>query len=205
MRGLKLLLNRAICLNCASHLLQMRGLKRYDALNMPEYLGRIFYRCMDWNILGNIAHVQDTVASFTDAWIETDRLGNRLWWGLGRIFYRCVDWNLRERRSFFAMPSHLLQMRGLKHFYWFRVRASIGRIFYRCVDWNKVLLMRRLLPRVASFTDAWIETVRMRLYITLIFGRIFYRCVDWNCDEESIVMGIMCRIFYRCVDWNKAS
>ena len=33
-----------------SHLLQMRGLKRYDALNMPEYLG---------------------VASFTDAWIET--------------------------------------------------------------------------------------------------------------------------------------
>ena len=47
MRGLKLLLNRAICLNCASHLLQMRGLKRYDALNMPEYLGRIFYRCVD--------------------------------------------------------------------------------------------------------------------------------------------------------------
>ena len=34
------------------------------------------------------------------------------------------------------MESHLLQMRGLKHFYWFRVRASI----------------------VASFTDAWIET-----------------------------------------------
>ncbi len=52
-----------------SHLLQMRGLKRYDALNMPEYLGshllqmrglklkfkrffgvkagRIFYRCVD--------------------------------------------------------------------------------------------------------------------------------------------------------------
>ena len=54
------------------------------------------------------------------------------------------------------MESHLLQMRGLKLFYWFRVRASNvshllqmrglkhrgrvpyrgaeGRIFYRCVD-----------------------------------------------------------------------
>ena len=81
--------------------------------------------------------------------------------------------------------SHLLQMRGLKHFYWFRVRASIGRIFYRCVDWNKVLLMRRLLPRVASFTDAWIETYfrRREQYLK---SRIFYRCVDWNRAYEAI-------------------
>ena len=49
----------------------MRGLKRYDALNMPEYLG---------------------VASFTDAWIETES-------GLG---------------DYIGIPSHLLQMRGLK-------------------------------------------------------------------------------------------
>ena len=86
---------------------------------------------------------------------------------------------------YYIQSSHLLQMRGLKHFYWFRVRASIGRIFYRCVDWNKVLLMRRLLPRVASFTDAWIETYfrRREQYLK---SRIFYRCVDWNRAYEAI-------------------
>ena len=47
MRGLK---QNQLCRHYRprqSHLLQMRGLKRYDALNMPEYLGRIFYRCVD--------------------------------------------------------------------------------------------------------------------------------------------------------------
>ena len=53
-----------------SHLLQMRGLKRYDALNMPEYLG---------------------VASFTDAWIETREGLFKISSLRGHIFYRCVD------------------------------------------------------------------------------------------------------------------
>ncbi len=162
----------------------MRGLKLWAG---KEFVfaerSRIFYRCVDWNILSS------TNVGRTNS----------------RIFYRCVDWNLRERRSFFAMPSHLLQMRGLK-------RCAISRVASTAL--SHLLQMRGLkltfavensIWKVASFTDAWIETVRMRLYITLIFGRIFYRCVDWNCDEESIVMGIMCRIFYRCVDWNKAS
>ena len=47
MRGLKLINPEARRKALESHLLQMRGLKRYDALNMPEYLGRIFYRCVD--------------------------------------------------------------------------------------------------------------------------------------------------------------
>ena len=76
------------------------------------------------------------------------------------------------------MESHLLQMRGLKLY-----------IRERCQCWIMV----------ASFTDAWIETLfeqcaqqlyrshllQMRglklLYITSIcftLGRIFYRCVD---------------------------
>ena len=189
-------------------------------------MGRIFYRCVDWNTDIDTIKIQGFVASFTDAWIET--IANLSSWcmvvvasftdawietwnwkgmeeWLCRIFYRCVDWNIFIGLGY-ARPlvasftdawietrcclcedscreSHLLQMRGLK--LTFAVENSIWK--------------------VASFTDAWIETVRMRLYITLIFGRIFYRCVDWNCDEESIVMGIMCRIFYRCVDWNKAS
>ena len=161
----------------------MRGLKQTGLATDYGGYSRIFYRCVDWNTPLSASPLLSKVASFTDAWIETMS---------------------RQRICFCGKKSHLLQMRGLKHFYWFRVRASIGRIFYRCVDWNKVLLMRRLLPRVASFTDAWIETYfrRREQYLK---SRIFYRCVDWNCDEESIVMGIMCRIFYRCVDWNKAS
>ena len=54
----------------------------------------------------------DLVASFTDAWIETDRLGNRLWW----------------------VQSHLLQMRGLKHTLKRLTITLKSRIFYRCVD-----------------------------------------------------------------------
>ena len=51
MRGLKLMPNYSKQLPLMSHLLQMRGLKR-QAAEMPT---------------GDI-----TVASFTDAWIETD-------------------------------------------------------------------------------------------------------------------------------------
>ncbi len=54
------------------------------------------------------------------------------------------------------MESHLLQMRGLK--------PNIG-------DWLKA-------PEVASFTDAWIETIGLDLSSEEIVRRIFYRCVD---------------------------
>ena len=57
-----------------------------------------------------------TVASFTDAWIETYQ---------GRWYPNTV-------------LSHLLQMRGLKHF---------------SLDW------KHHGHEVASFTDAWIETI----------------------------------------------
>ena len=75
------------------------------------------------------------------------------------------------------MESHLLQMRGLK----------------------LIIRSNEILCRVASFTDAWIETCIIRQIISLqmshllqmrglklvhikkginIVGRIFYRCVD---------------------------
>ena len=82
-----------------SHLLQMRGLKRYDALNMPEYLGSHLLQMRGLKPSpGNIAkkvlrshllqmrglkHFNCTaqlpisVASFTDAWIETFIVGIR--------------------------------------------------------------------------------------------------------------------------------
>ena len=74
-----------------SHLLQMRGLKL--AL-LPILLNT-------W-----------LVASFTDAWIETNR---------GLVFNA-------------GLQSHLLQMRGLKPKSTQRNLKKRRRIFYRCVD-----------------------------------------------------------------------
>ena len=76
------------------------------------------------------------VASFTDAWIET-KMGVLPLSPTCRIFYRCVDWNY-QRNSY--------------------IKIVTGRIFYRCVDWNIFVQTKRAIPSVASFTDAWIET-----------------------------------------------
>ena len=54
------------------------------------------------------------------------------------------------------MESHLLQMRGLKQ------RKAMVRDIYI----------------VASFTDAWIETLKIELLCFEYIRRIFYRCVD---------------------------
>ena len=77
------------------------------------------------------------------------------------------------------------------------------RIFYRCVDWNYIYCKKVCVycfvasftdawietisegvterpETVASFTDAWIETTVTSLPGCTILSRIFYRCVDWN-------------------------
>ena len=92
----------------------MRGLKRYDALNMPEYLGshllqmrglkRVRHRNRDTlagshllqmrglKLLGPVdAKSAPLVASFTDAWIETHDPALTTLTNISRIFYRCVD------------------------------------------------------------------------------------------------------------------
>ena len=38
-------------------------------------MSRIFYRCVDWNPEGEEEDTEQEVASFTDAWIETDKEG----------------------------------------------------------------------------------------------------------------------------------
>ena len=145
------------------------------------YRGRIFYRCVDWNISKLDNSVLIDVASFTDAWIETPKAPatpvaggvasfTDAWIETGqyakedqypsRIFYRCVDWNPEENGT---------------------LSDENCRIFYRCVDWNseKGAESRKRI-KVASFTDAWIETDGERSYVFISSGRIFYRCVDWN-------------------------
>ena len=77
-----------------------------------------------------------------------------------RIFYRCVDWNHSRRGSHDrARKSHLLQMRGLKPKNEYGYETLRSRIFYRCVDWNLLLCLTLISVIVASFTDAWIETL----------------------------------------------
>ena len=76
------------------------------------------------------------------------------------------------------MESHLLQMRGLKlsafqfgcSCHWSHLLQMRGLKLWQC-------LMQHIQYRVASFTDAWIET---------LFG---------GCTKIDL-----CRIFYRCVD-----
>ena len=137
MRGLKPVLQVSKHAGGESHLLQMRGLKLVCRRIIIKVVSRIFYRCVDWNWYWasrasrySWSHLLQMrglkpfrtasnrgggiVASFTDAWIETEA----------------------EAKSILVTMSHLLQMRGLKHKTIILNGVQQRRIFYRCVDWN---------------------------------------------------------------------
>ncbi len=112
MRGLKLAAGGTETYNAESHLLQMRGLKP-----ISQYVAFILYMSHLLQMRGLkhlIIKIMNThsVASFTDAWIETIFIDG--WEGKG--------W------------SHLLQMRGLKPGSAIADTPVASRIFYRCVD-----------------------------------------------------------------------
>ena len=99
-----------------------------------------------------------TVASFTDAWIETP-VREALPLSYSRIFYRCVDWNRFKNEG--------LRVERVASFTdaWIETcihphcrKQTLCRIFYRCVDWNVRPPKCQRVTSVASFTDAWIET-----------------------------------------------
>ena len=94
MRGLKLWVSMGMKRRRMSHLLQMRGLKQLWLYQYPYSGCRIFYRCVDWNCITETVYCSHEVASFTDAWIETNLLWSYAEKPIRRIFYRCVDWNL---------------------------------------------------------------------------------------------------------------
>ena len=108
-----------------------------------------------------------------------------------RIFYRCVDWNIIAPSCLILVLSHLLQMRGLKLLLYLNSFQGDSRIFYRCVDWNFRSGKNFCVRNVASFTDAWIETRKIKGCWNFQ-SRIFYRCVDWNfyCQSERYVIGV---------------
>ena len=143
-----------------------------------------------------------------------------------RIFYRCVDWNFNEANAAVYDASRIfyrcVDWNNNGRAYPNPIKC---RIFYRCVDWNRNGFSIRSTLKVASFTDAWIETILHNPPATLpashllqmrglkqivrsrchsLYGRIFYRCVDWNSTGCQCMICSRSRIFYRCVDWNYA-
>ena len=77
---------------------------------------------------------EPTVASFTDAWIETLSIS------FGDAIEVVASFTDAWIETFFlvlclgAKVSHLLQMRGLKLYSHRHIAVSHRRIFYRCVD-----------------------------------------------------------------------
>ena len=182
----------------------MRGLKHPIIFRVGTVkLCRIFYRCVDWNLCVLFGRTTWIVASFTDAWIETFWAAIARFWRLVASFTDAWIETYVQRYKTVWTGSHLLQMRGLK--------PSLSAMFERGQIRSHLLQMRGLKlvmlihllisVLVASFTDAWIETLKYsRDFIQL--RRIFYRCVDWNLIRFAISRAICRRIFYRCVDWN---
>ena len=88
------------------------------AKKRQEAASRIFYRCVDWNILvwiGNIIGISRIFYRCVDwNW----KVATKEKETVGRIFYRCVDWNdIQGPIKGHSHKSHLLQMRGLKLFF----------------------------------------------------------------------------------------
>ena len=119
-----------------------------------------------------------------------------------RIFYRCVDWNPDEAWT---------------------VTGKTSRIFYRCVDWNIIANQFKHYVKVASFTDAWIETVSWLISLHGYQSHLLqmrglkqkkicqkrYRNLSHllqmrglKHNPVSLHFHTPRRIFYRCVDWN---
>ena len=74
-----------------SHLLQMRGLKHLYYLEQSHFQVSHLLQMRGLKLTGEGDMLNPAVASFTDAWIETERKESVIKRGAGRIFYRCVD------------------------------------------------------------------------------------------------------------------
>ena len=96
-----------------SHLLQMRGLKR----SRERYLKN-----------------RVEVASFTDAWIETQAAKRRIMQARSHLLQMRGLKRWTGNLLIEGSESHLLQMRGLKRDFCYTFSLFERRIFYRCVD-----------------------------------------------------------------------
>ena len=138
----------------------MRGLKREtDAkVNLSEASHLLQMRGLK-QIKHHLQKKTYRVASFTDAWIETVPPADVA----GPIMSHLLQMRgLKQKlsndyKSFYQ--SHLLQMRGLKHFSldWEHHRHKVASFTDAWIE-TKDLFNAYKIESVASFTDAWIET-----------------------------------------------
>ena len=119
---------------------------------------RIFYRCVDWNLITATKFDPLAVASFTDAWIET--WINHPQSCCNRVASFTDAWieTVRCSCNFHSLMSHLLQMRGLKLRSDQSMRISPVASFTDAWIETFCQIQKKYPPKVASFTDAWIET-----------------------------------------------
>ena len=96
-----------------SHLLQMRGLKHRSAGKRRMGFG---------------------VASFTDAWIETEVVDHIIPIAMSHLLQMRGLKQVEKLVHLHRLVSHLLQMRGLKQPFVDVQILDESRIFYRCVD-----------------------------------------------------------------------
>ena len=82
----------------------------------------------------NKAFHKHGVASFTDAWIETNVAPAAMPSSVSHLLQMRGLKRKLDLQLFFKRLSHLLQMRGLKQKNNNNSTQSSGRIFYRCVD-----------------------------------------------------------------------
>ena len=156
-----------------------------ERVTVHDGKSRIFYRCVDWNIYNTRLVSCQTVASFTDAWIETPFVPH----------VNCGNW------------SHLLQMRGLKQFClngWLIASvASFTDAWIETETWSRTanldashLLQMRGLKQNQLYTHCHphqshllqMRGLKLQPILRLVggIGRIFYRCVDWNLPSSGL-------------------
>ena len=117
------------------------------------------------------------VASFTDAWIETFTGYAEDGYPMSHLLQMRGLKLTKSLTRLKGQKSHLLQMRGLKQY----------------------LRKRSLSSYVASFTDAWIETISI-LDKRLVTESHLLQMRGLKPIKNLVSRNIRSRIFYRCVD-----
>ena len=112
----------------------MRGLKRDFCYTFSLFEVASFTDAWIETFNPEFDHIGYQVASFTDAWIETEGKSLDTVFGYVASFTDAWIETPDALKSIKSLPSHLLQMRGLKLYQGNWDICIRRRIFYRCVD-----------------------------------------------------------------------
>ena len=99
------------------------------------------------------------VASFTDAWIETFMKNSYKTETLSHLLQMRGLKLILTVGGMVVLLSHLLQMRGLKPTFGFLYKSFLSSHLLQMRGLKLVTLQILFMVSVASFTDAWIETL----------------------------------------------